>query len=451
MTVDLKNAQTTNVIVNTREDIFARRYEMLNDNYKDQVKKRLLEIYSKASLLNMDKQLDMTNNVYKMIVNKISRVYNAGVDRVFSNDGMAELYETVKIDKYMNQANRLVNALNDVLIQVSWNTETNLPILTFRYPHRTKVVTDAHGKPLEVEYLISSDNTTERWAFWSITEHYYKDYKADGSFDVVMIDGNENGVNPYGVLTFVFMQNGFRDGYFWDMYTGNDMVECTLDMAVYNTFKNYMIKWQSFKQIIVQGSNVGAISGQVLDPSQALTAEGENIKIDVLDLQANLKELQEVIDHQMTNLAINYNISPSQFRLTGEVSSGFALQMENAQLDEFTQGQQSDFIGYEQSLNRLIVIVGNTEGNNYSADNFEVTFNEIQYSIDPSTNVSVQASRISLGIDNQVSIIAKELNITEDEAMAAYQENIRIRNLSNQKLPAPTLDANATAQAMGLV
>ena len=106
---------------------------------------------------------------------------------------------------------------------------------------------------------ILKDGEDEKWAYWSKTEHYYKLYKSDGSFTKDSVEDNNGDVNPYGVLPFVFMQNGFRDTGFFDEHTGADLSEVTLDMAVYNTFKNYMIKWQSFKQIVIQGSNIASV------------------------------------------------------------------------------------------------------------------------------------------------------------------------------------------------
>ena len=453
MTVDLKNATPIGTgDVNTREHIFGNRYNMYNDNYKKQVENRLTEIYANAALLKMDKQLDMTNNVYKTIVNKISRVYTHGVDRVFADESMVEVYKENRIDKYMKQANRYVNAFNDILLQVGFNQEEKKYRFAFRYPHKTKIVIDDIGNPSEVEYFVSNtDDEGEKWAFWSNEKHYYKIYNKNGDATEVAVVGNEDMVNPYDVLPFVFMQNGFRDSGFFDPFTGNDLVEVTLDMAVYNTFKNYMIKWQSFKQVVVTGNNVSAIQGQVLDPSQALTADGDDVKIDVLDMQANLEELRTTIDSQMINVAINYNISPSQFRMTGQVSSGFALKMENTALDEFTAEQQSDFIDYEKDLYKLLVTVGNVEGASFSESaEFSVTFSDITYSESPETTVNTQEKRINLGLTNPVEIIQNEDNIDEDAAIEKYEENIKYRNVANENLNKPTLDEASTAVKLGI-
>lgn len=450
-TVNLRDAQHTATYSKTRMAVFKDRYDMYSDNYRKLVERRLTEIYSKASLLRMDKQIDMTNNVYKAIVDKISKVYSYGVIREFKDENMEQFYTDSRIDKYMAAANKYVNAFNDLLLQVSWDTDNDKVRFIFRYPHKTRVAVDENNLPVEVEYFVESLDSGEKWAYWNKYEHYYRIYSKEDDFTIESVPGNKENVNPYGVLPFVFMQNGFRDEEFFNVYSGMDMVEVTLDMAVYNTFKNYMIKWQSFKQIVVQGSNVGVIKGQVLDPSTALTAEGTDIKIDVLDLQANIRELSDTIDKGMTNVAINYNISPSQFRMTGQVSSGFALQMENSALDDDIRAQQDDFKDYEKELHDLLIIVGNVNNANFKEDSeFTVMFNEPSYPESRESKLSSDEKAIQLGLTNAIDIIMQEKEIPIEEATIEYNSNLTLRNQANENLNKPELTTEATAQAMGL-
>ena len=236
-------------------------------------------------------------------------------------------------------------------------------------------------------------------------------------------------VNPYGVLPFVVMQNGFRDGEFFDEYSGDDLVNITLDNAIYNTFKNYLIKWQSFKQLVVTGTNVGQIDGQILDPASALTAEGEDTNISLLDLQANLTQLVETIEASSSTVAVNYNISPNQFRMTGAVSSGFALQMENKALDEFTEEQQKDFVMYEKELLKLIGIVGGLT----ATEEVDITFNPIRYSESMTDTLNAYEKSIQLALKSPVEIIADLRGVEDDEAKLIYEQNIKERNQSNEQ------------------
>lgn len=425
-----------------RQKRFKARYDMYHGNYKAQAINRLTEIYSKAHIIGMDKQLDMTNNVFRAMVDKTSKVYTNGVVREMDDD-MATIYENLRINHFMTQSNRYLNGLNDLLIQVVWDDNNNVPKLIFRYPHNTRVKVDEFGNPVEVEYFVevvegnkksrkkAEKADKNRWAYWSATEHYYKDYTSDEDYTVESI--NDKDENPYGVLPFVFMQKGFRDGVFFDEHSGNDLIETTLDTSIYNTFKNYLIKWQSFKQIVVVGHNVGAIDGQMLDPSSAVTVEGTDVDFKLLDLQTNLEELSGVLDAQISKIAINYNISPAQFKMTSQVSTGFALKLENQNLDNATREDQKNFVQYEKELFKLIVLIGNKHGNNFS-DKFIVAFNPIAYQESDETKLNAHTRAIDLGLTSPIEIISKERNIPLDKAEDIWEDNLEIRNKMLNKL-----------------
>ena len=118
---------------------FQRRYEMYNDNYNDQVVSKLGQIYRAFAQLKLDVQINDNNNIYKQVVNAVSNVYSFGVNRTFESDDAQELYNELRIDKVMAQANRYTNAFNDVLVQVSWDSNKEQPKVMLRLPHLTEV------------------------------------------------------------------------------------------------------------------------------------------------------------------------------------------------------------------------------------------------------------------------------------------------------------------------
>lgn len=420
-----------------RQKKFERRYNMYHGNYRSQALERLTDIYSKATLIKMDKQLDMSNNVFRTMMDKVSKVYTNGVVREIKDETLAQMYSDLRVNQFMTQADKYRNALNDILVQVVWDDIKNEFKTIFRYPHKTNVKVDEFGNPVEVEYFVDrvkdeDGNEYNRYAYWSNSEHYYKDYDGE-EFTIETIEGNEDGVNPYGVLPFVFMQKGFRDGEFFDEYSGTDLIETTLDTSIYNTFKNYLIKWQSFKQMVVVGQNVGEIDGQMLDPSTAITVSGTDVDFQILDLQSNLEELSTVLDGQISKIAINYNISPAQFKMTSQVSTGFALKMENQNLDNITRENQRDFVQYEKDLFALIVKIGNIHGNNFD-DTFVIAFNPIAYQESDETKLNAHTRAIDLGLTSPIEIISKERNVTLDKAEEIWDENIEIRNKMLNKL-----------------
>ena len=408
---------------------FQRRYEMYNDNYNDQVVSKLGQIYRAFAQLKLDVQINDNNNIYKQVVNAVSNVYSFGVDRTFESDDAKELYNDLRINKVMAQANRYMNAFNDVLVQVSWDSKKEQPKVMLRLPHLTEVGYN-QGEVEWVAYFVEmtgKDDKTERWAYWSDTEHYYID-KTNGKEKIVAVEDNDEMVNPFGVLPFVYLHNGWRDESFWDKYTGDDLTGGTIDMAVHLTFLNHIIKTQSFKQLVGKGDNVGELLGQVLDPLSILTLTGQNTEISVLDLQSNYEQLHKVAQDLANNLAIAYGVSPSQFRMTSQASSGFALQMENLKLDRFTLEQQSDFKVYEQELYELIVQVSDYYGQTVVGD-MSVDFVEPNYPASEQEQLTIDQQSIDLGLSSPHKVLMRNNpDLTEEDARVDVDDNINARN-----------------------
>ena len=407
---------------------FALRYEMYNDNYRDQVISKLGQIYRAFAQLKLDVQINDNNNIYKQVVNAISNVYSFGVNREFENEDVQELYNQLRIDKTMAQANRYVNAFNDVIIQVSWDFKKEQPKIMLRLPHQTEVEY-SQGEVKSVAYFVEmTDEKTERWAYWSDEEHYYID-KTNGNEKIVAVEDNEEMINPFGVLPFVFLHNGWRDESFWDKYTGDDLTGGTIDMAVHLTFLNHIIKTQSFKQLVGKGDNVGELLGQVLDPLSILTLTGQNTEIDVLDLQSNYEQLNRVAQDLANNIAVAYGVSPNQFRMTSQASSGFALQMENLKLDRFTQEQQQDFKVYEQELFAMLKVVSDYYGKSIGEGDMAVDFVEPNYPASQTEQLTIDQQAIDLGLTSSHKILMRENpDLSEEDARVDVDDNINARN-----------------------
>ena len=429
-----------------RLEKFKLRYDMYNDNYREQVIHKLGQLYRAFAQLKLDVQINDNYNIYKQVVNAISNVYSFGVDRQFDNEDIAQLYNQLRINKTMAQANRYMNAFNDLLIQVSWDDKKEMPKIMLRLPHNTEVEY-SQGEVKSVQYFVEMvDKKRERWAYWSDEEHYYID-KEGGEDKIVPVEDNEEMVNPFGTLPFVFLHNGWRDETFWDMFTGDDLTGGTIDMAVHLTFLNHIIKTQSFKQLVGKGDNVGELLGQVLDPLSILTLTGQNTEIDVLDLQSNYDQLHKVAQDLANNIAVNYGISPSQFRMTGSVSSGFALQMENLKLDRFTVEQQSDFRIYEQELFELIKVVSEVYGKSIGDGDMFVDFVEPNYPASESEQLQIDQTKIDMGLTKTADILMRENpDLTEEDARVKVDENINARNdLLNKVRTGGTIQDTMTA------
>ena len=429
---------------------FSLRYEMYNDNYNNQVVSKLGQIYRAFAQLKLDVQINDNNNIYKQVVNAISNVYSFGVERKFDNEDSQQMYDDLRIDKTMAQANRYMNAFNDVLVQVSWDSNKEQPKIMLRLPHLTEVEYsqgDVHSVAYFVE-MTGKEGKTERWAYWTDEEHFYID-RENGKETIVAVEDNDEMINPFGVLPFVFLHNGWRDESFWDKYTGDDLTGGTIDMAVHLTFLNHIIKTQSFKQLVGKGDNVGELLGQVLDPLSILTLTGQNTEIDVLDLQSNYEQLNKVAKDLANDIAVAYGVSPNQFRMTGSASSGFALQMENLKMDRFTVEQQSDFKVYEKELYALIVHVSDYYGQTIAGE-MAIDFVEPNYPASELDQLNIDQQAIGLGLISPHKVLMRNNpDLTESDARVDVDDNLNARNdMLNKVKTGGSL--NATMNALGL-
>ena len=312
--------------------------------------------------------------------------------------------------------------------------------MKFRYPHNTRVEYE-DDKIQCVEYLVDQDDGNEKWAVWTDTEHYYKTKDKDGNEKIEPVDGNEDMLNPYGTLPFVVMQNGFRDDDFYDVFSGDDLVDITLDTAIYLTFKNYQIKWNSFKTISLIGVNPEDVNGQTLDGSTPLALNNENASISVIDLQANIDQLLKVIQDSANAVAVNYGISPSSFTMTGQIQSGFAKMLDNIEVDLFIKEQQQDYLGYEKQLAELISIVAAVNGITYNPE-LTVKFKEPYYPKTETEELDELEREVNLGLKSPIDEIMCDRGVTEDEAMQIYTKNIELRNRLNNKINQQPITTN---------
>jgi len=169
--------------------------------------------------------------------------------------------------------------------------------------------------------------------------------------------------------------------------------------------------------------------GQVLDPLSILTLTGQNTEIDVLDLQSNYEQLNRVAQDLANNIAVAYGVSPNQFRMTSQASSGFALQMENLKLDRFTQEQQQDFKVYEQELFAMLKVVSDYYGKSIGEGDMAVDFVEPNYPASQTEQLTIDQQAIDLGLTSSHKILMRENpDLSEEDARVDVDDNINARN-----------------------
>ena len=461
-----KATNTVNINISTEEDRigkFARRKQMLNDNFYAQVVEELGNVMASAEDTGMIDQIDDTNNLFRMVIEELSKVYDNEPTREFStNDAdqktMEELYEGIEVTEILEQSNTYMNAFNDVLVQVGYISDTQEFTLKLRTPENTIVVVD-NDLQLEEVYIYGGKTDDDLQVWHGYTKENMFTLYVESANEVLghvkddrkPLNKGGDTSNPLGFLPFVSIHKGYRDDSFWQMYRGDDLVKGNIQVSIKLTILNQLIKFQSFKQLVATADSKQKLDGITIDPASVIYLFGENSDIKTLDLESNYKMLWDTIIEVNQNIATNYKISANMFKMTSTPSSGFALAMENLKLDGFIEKQQKYYKKVERDLYRLFKKIDDKLSlNKIKGDDLKVDFCKPVYPKSDKEILDETEKSIALGLTNQVEIIQDKKGVKKEEAVEIYEENIKYRNMNNENLNTPKLDETTTAAAMGL-
>lgn len=413
------------------------RIHMLDDDYLHLVKNKLEGLISKESWKKMEQYVGITINIFTDIIDQISDIYLDDPVRDFSINGktegkkikeMGEIYDSIKVNQIMGRVNTYINAVNDVFLHpVIRNGKLELDILT---PNVVRVITAADN-PSEILAILVMRTVQEGdytfrndWVVWTKTEHYV--LSKDG--EVIPIVGNEEMVNPYGILPFVIVHKKKSDGGFWDETSGDDLFQSTILANVKQAFIDFYFVWNSFKQISISTDDV-LPSGIIISPDKVLQIP-EQATANILDFQLKFEALDKTLDAAMSKVSKRYGIDKESFGGAKELS-GRALKIKNQKLEKIRKKQIKIFRDAEKDLLFVIATILNIEGfGDYIKMEVDVLFTEPEVFIEPKEELDIQAREIELNLKSAANVyMARNKNIkTKEEAMEHLKEIIKDNN-----------------------
>lgn len=152
-------------------------------------------------------------NIVPRYVDKLSNIYQTGVMREVSNGVPADSelvswYEKeLHINNIMHQSNRLYNACRSSLVH-PYITEDG-PKLRVIPNDRFVVYSDDLVDPTRptMVILLAGRDEQKREIYWVYTDSEFAVVKSDETIDFAAMDamGLSDGINPYGVLPFVYL------------------------------------------------------------------------------------------------------------------------------------------------------------------------------------------------------------------------------------------------------
>lgn len=317
-------------------------------------------------------------NIVKQIIDTVSKVYNWGAKReLVDEDGKPAslkeqelwqyLQETMQYSDILKNVNVMVNLVQTVLVRPYYlesDNELRLDVLTpdmidvIQNPQiPTEAVAVLYSKPISQTYLFGSkskDNFKLVYHYWDA--QYYRRFTADGN--LLPIEGNEEGINPFGILPFVKFTNIIAtEGFFVD--AGYELINAQDNINIKLTQLNNLIKLQTFSIPVLIGYNATSDEKISIQPSRPITmppALRDETQPDFhfVTPSPNIQAFLEEIDQELIRVARVYGLSSTDFTLQGGVKSGFALKMENLKLLE---RRQHEISFYERGEKRLFEVI----------------------------------------------------------------------------------------------
>ncbi len=307
-------------------------------------------------------------NMTKRLIDRISLVYKNAPKRILGD----ESYMGYTRDKNftLKRVERIHNLLGTVAIQVSYVDDkfVYIPRLEF------EPVFDK-GDPMNpIGVVYPAQKTTDslfqtqedEFIYWSNEQHFRFDINGN------IMHINEDDVNPYGVLPFIFIQPNHQIDEFRNTGSGKDICMANRQVDVAMTMLQHHIR-KAGGQFVIQGNvetnkiELGLNKVVVIDDGQMSN----------LNPNVDIHSIIDGVKFQLQQVAINHHLS-FDFGINGS-KSGVALKIENVELLEAREDDVEKFRKVEYDLYRLERSILEVERNVILSDEFNIDFAEISF------------------------------------------------------------------------
>ncbi|WP_431850009.1 hypothetical protein [Allosphingosinicella sp.] len=333
---------------------------------KDECSKRLRYYFDEQSdaTLNLvarrwshpDKFRLFSINITKKIVNRRATTYRLSPRRTFAGLDQAtgdQLYRAMNVDGVLKKASKLTKLCKTTMLQVGWNEAAGVPVLNVITPNILDVVHT--GNPEQPSRVIITHAATRA------EDVSYSDWTA-GSFRRLnfrgarqRIDGNPQGVNPYGALPFVPLFDRLPDDEFF-LTGGRDLIEAqdAVNVALANLWRS--VELQAHGQAWATG--ISANEQLSTGPDRAIVLP-QGSQFGFASPNAPIKDILSAIEFVMRQVAATNDVGADVFDLSKRAESGSAKHAERLDLKEARQDDITLWRAYEHRLFETIKRVVN--------------------------------------------------------------------------------------------
>ena len=334
-----------------------------------------------------------TVNMTRRLVDRISLCYKDAPVRSADDEKYSEFTEDK--DFTLKRVERIHNLLGTIALQVSWRDNKLVYIPRFNF--EPVFNPDDPMNPIGIVY--PAQKTTDSMYQTQEDEFIYWDSDRHFRFDINgnVIHINEEDVNPYGVLPFVFIQPNHQidefmnDGNAQDICNANRQIDIAMTMLQHHIRKaggQYVIEGQ------VEANNIE------LGLNKVVVLDNGNMKN--INPNVSIQNILDGIKFQLQHVAINHHVS-FDFGLSGS-KSGVALKIENVELLEKREDDVEKFRRMEKNLFELEKVIIEVEtGSSVNVD-FSIDYTEIKFP-DPERDMAEWDWKFQHGLADKVDYL----------------------------------------------
>uniref|UniRef100_A0A6M3MIR8 Putative portal protein n=1 Tax=viral metagenome TaxID=1070528 RepID=A0A6M3MIR8_9ZZZZ len=253
-------------------------------------------------------------------------------------------------------------------------------------------------------------------------------------------------MNPDGTpcLPFVIYDRYYPVDQRFDFTTGNDLYDLTINTGVMMMLLNQLMKFQSFKQVAMTGIDTDSMPKEILiDPVQAIALgpnrQGQNPTVSILDLQTDIDRFRKVVEARGITCLSGYGISPQNYTMSAQATSGYALQISNMGKMEAREDQIEMYRQREQELFQKERIIWNHHRPDKMIDvkaELTVDFVEPSYPKSPLEIAQEYKTLKEYNVITDIDIMLEHNpDMTPEEAEAKYYANKKINEKMRISLP----------------
>lgn len=408
-----------------------KRVDLFEDDFASEVKTRLAKQFEAENWEEIVKVLDVTNNPAKRIIESISTIYHSPPTWKFGEGVDGALWKDVakrgKLHVVLPRVNQYTNLLNECFLHVvpqgaglGFRLVTPQNVIAWQDP-------DDPTRPIALAYrnaYVNSDDQTERWFYWSRNVERPERRVFDAKWrDITPFEP----LNPYvdmagsPVLPFVLYHRAWPTANLFDQTTGNDLYEVTVLIACLETWVNHLMRTDSAALKYATGL-IDPKGSQIAGTQRLLTfvpgGDGA-INVGQFASQADWGGLGGHISRKLANVLTNYGLSLSDFQVSGDVTSGFALRVRKEGLVEIRNRQLPVYECWDQELYAVAAAVYNFEATNSESAipaGTKLTWPEeagleIVYA-NLATELTVQERQVQLQMDRDRMVLGLETPIS---------------------------------------